>query len=138
MAARRDIEHYSRATQWGGASEDDGSVVVLWGFNWSAAAFVASFAPRNGGSPAIVLGNAAPGAQGISAVLDPTYANRITGEIGPATIVTLQINAAAFLGLAWGSDTSKPLLLDHNLLVTPPGAPQRALRFGVFSLLYGI
>lgn len=85
-----------------------------------------------------MLGNAAAGAQGISATLDPVYVNRLTGEVGPATIVTLQINAGSFQALAWGGDTAKPLLLDHDLVVTPPSAPPRALRFGVFSLLYGI
>jgi hypothetical protein len=136
MAFTFNITHNSRHTPWGGA---DGSAdMIMLGVDWSAATFKMGIAPLVGATPIITLNNASAGSQGISASYDSAYVDPDTGETVGATIVRPQIDEATFEALTWGSDTTAPLVLAHDFLVTPSGAQQFVWFDGSFTILPGV
>lgn len=130
------IEHYSRHTQWGGAVGD--ADVIMFGPDYSDAAFVLALSASAGGAVLKQIINAAAGSEGVSATFEANFTHPTTGEVGSATIVRPQINEVSFEALTWGTDASAPLTLNYDLLMTPVGAPQRAVCFGTFTLYPGI
>lgn len=138
MAFERNAVHRSRHTPWGGAT-GAGDIVIL-GVNWSAAAFVWAFCKTIGGTPStpngFSLANAASGSEGVSATYDAAYVHPETGEVVGATRITPQVNEATLEGLTYtGTD---PLVLYHDLLVTPSGQPQRPVAYGTLTIHQGI
>lgn len=136
MAFTYDIYHYSRHVQWGGAIGD--ADIIMFGPDYSGAAFVLSIADKAGGAALKTLVNQPAGNEGISATFEADFVHPVTGEQGTATIIRPQIDEATLEGLVWGPDTSQPLVLAYDLLMTPTGAPQRAVCFGTFTLYPGI
>ncbi|HUD30609.1 MAG TPA: hypothetical protein VMQ93_17210 [Novosphingobium sp.] len=130
------IYHYSRHVPWGGAVGD--ADFILFGPDYSAAAFTLSLAAAQGGPALKTIGNAGAGSEGISATFEDDFAHPVTGETGSATIIRPQIDEASLEALAWGPDLTVPLVLSYDLLMTPVGAPQRAICFGTFTLYAGI
>lgn len=136
MAFTWNITHNSRHTPWGGATGD--ADMVYLGVDWSDAVFDMSFALLVAAEPIITLTNAAAGSQGISATYDAGYVHPRTGEVVGATIIRPQIDEGTMELLNWGDDTTAPLVLYHDLLVTPAGEPQRVWFSGTFTILPGV
>lgn len=135
MAFTFPIVHNSKHTPWGGASGDADMVVL--GLDWSGAAFKFSIAPQVGSVALITLTNAAAGSQGISATYDASYVDDRTGLVVGATIIRPQIDEATFEALTWGP-TDEPLVLAHDMLVTPSGEPQFVWFDGAFTIYPGV
>lgn len=132
-----DISHYSRHVPWGGAVGD--ADFIIFGPDYSGAAFALSLAAKPGSAAIKTIGNAAAGSEGISATFEAAFVHPVSGEQGSATIVRPQIDEVSLEGLAWGAtDPAEPLVLAYDLLMTPFGAPQRAICFGTFTLYPGI
>lgn len=130
------IYHYSRHVPWGGATGD--ADIILFGPDYSGATFVMSLADKIGGTTLKTIGNATAGTEGISATFEADFTHPTTGEKGSATIIRPQIDEASWEALTWGTDTAEPLVLAYDLLITPSGAPQRAICYGTFTLYAGI
>jgi hypothetical protein len=136
MAFSFNISHHSRHTPWGGA---DGSAdIVMLGVDWSAAAFQMALAYTLGGTPAITLPNASAGSQGVSATYDATYVDPDTGATVGATIIRPQINEVTFEALTWPADTTQPLVMAFDFLVTPSGEPQFVWFYGNMTIHPGV
>lgn len=135
MAFTFPIVHNSKHTPWGGATGD--ADMIYLGVDWSAATFRFTLAPLPGSGALITLTNAAAGSQGISATYDASYVDDQTGLVVGATIIRPQIDEATFEALTWGP-TDEPLVLYHDMLVTPSGAPQRVWFDGTFTILSGV
>ena len=136
MAFSFPITQNSKHTPWGGATGTADMIVL--GLDWSGAAFKMSFAPLVGSAAVITLTNAAAGTQGISATYDAGYVDDVTGLVVGATIIRPQIDEATFEALTWGSDTTAPLVLYHDFIVTPTGEPQFVWFDGVTTILPGV
>lgn len=136
MAFVWNITHNSRHTPWGGATGD--ADMVYLGVDWSAATFRLTIAPLVGAAALITLTNQTAGTQGISATYDASYVDPDSGLVVGATIIRPQIDEATFEALTWGDDTTAPLVLYHDMLVTPSGAPQRVWFDGTFTILSGV
>lgn len=136
MAFSFPITHNSKHTPWGGASGD--ADMVMLGVDWSGAAFKMGIAALVGSTPLITLINETAGTQGISATYDAGYVDPITGETVGATIIRPQIDEATFEALTWGDDTTAPLALVHDFLITPSGEPQFVWFDGTFTILPGV
>lgn len=134
MAFERNYVAYSKHAPWGGGVGD--GEIVVYGVDWSAAAFAWAFGPAEGSAASFTLSAAAAGSQGVSATYDSTAQHPVSGaEVGATTLVP-QIDEATLEGLTYsGAD---PLLLRHDLLVTPSGEPQRPLCYGTFTINQGI
>lgn len=130
------ITHNSKHTPWGGASGHADMIVL--GEDWSGAAFKMTFAPLVGSAAVITLTNQTAGTQGISATYDVAYVDPETGLVVGATTIRPQIDEATFEALTWGSDTTAPLTLYHDFLVTPTGDPQFVWFDGVTTILPGV
>jgi predicted nicotinamide N-methyase len=130
------IYHYSRHVQWGGAVGD--ADIILFGPDYSGATFVLTLASAPGAAAVATLNNAAAGTQGVSATFEDPFTHPTTGEVGSATIIRPQLDEATMEALTWGADPAAPLELYYDLLMTPAGAPQRAICFGSFTLYPGI
>lgn len=135
MAFTWNITHNSRHTPWGGATGD--ADMIYLGVDWSAATFRFTLAPLPGSGAIITLMNAAAGSQGISATYDASYVDDRTGLVVGATIIRPQIDEATFEALTWGP-TDEPLVLAHDMLVTPSGEPQFVWFDGAFTIYPGI
>jgi len=135
MAFTWNITHNSRHTPWGGATGD--ADMVYLGVDWSAATFRFTLAPLPGSAALITLTNAGAGTQGISATYDPDYIDDVTGLVVGATIIRPQIDETTFEALTWGA-TDEPLVLYHDMIVTPSGEPQRVWFDGTFTILSGV
>jgi hypothetical protein len=134
MAAERNWTHRTKHAPWG-AGTGAGDIVVV-GLDLSAAAFVWAFADTPSGSADITLTNAAVSVQGVSAVWDPNFVHPRSGEVVGATIITPHISEATLEGLTF-SGTS-PLVLYHDLLVTPSGGVQRPVLYGTLTVHQGV
>lgn len=135
MAFTFPITHNSRHTPWGGATGD--ADMVYLGVDWSAATFRFTLAPLVGSAALITLTNQTAGTQGISATYDAGYVDDVTGLVVGATIIRPQIDEATFEALTWGA-TDEPLVLAHDMLVTPSGEPQFVWFDGVFTIYPGV
>lgn len=135
MAFTWNITHNSKRTPWGGATGD--ADMVYLGIDWSAAAFRMTLAPLPGSAALITLTNQVAGTQGISATYDAGYLHPETGVVVGATIIRPQIDEVTFEALTWG-ESDEPLVLYHDMLVTPFGAPQRVFFDGTFTILAGV
>ena len=135
MAFTFPIVHNSKHTPWGGASGDADMVVL--GLDWSGAAFVFTLAPLPGSAGVITLINQPAGTQGISATYDAGYVHPNTGLVVGATIIRPQIDEATFEALTWGA-TDEPLVLAHDMLITPSGEPQFVWFDGAFTIYPGV
>lgn len=139
MAAfNNSIFHYSRHVQWGGAVGD--ADIIMFGPDYSGASFVLALATSPGGSTlSTPITDAPAGSQGISATFENPFTHPVSGEIGSATIIRPQIDEATLEAIDWGeTPASEPLVLYYDLLMTPVGAPQRAICFGTFTIYPGI
>ena len=135
MAFSFPITHNSKHTPWGGASGH--ADMVYLGMDWSAATFRFTLAPLVGSAALITLTNQTAGTQGISATYDAGYVDDRTGLVVGATIIRPQIDEATFEALTWGA-TDEPLVLFHDMLVTPSGEPQFVWFDGVTTILPGV
>ena len=135
MAFTWNITHNSKHTPWGGASGH--ADMVYLGMDWSAATFRFTLAPLVGSAALITLTNQTAGTQGISATYDAGYVDDRTGLVVGATIIRPQIDEATFEALTWGA-TDEPLVLFHDMLVTPSGEPQFVWFDGVTTILPGV
>ena len=135
MAFTWNITHNSRHTPWGGATGD--ADMIYLGVDWSAATFRLTLAPLPGSPALITLTNAAAGTQGISATYDAGYVHPNTGLVVGATIIRPQIDEVTFEALTWGA-TDEPLVLAHDMLITPSGEPQFVWFDGEFTIHPGV
>lgn len=136
MAFVFNIIHNSKHTPWGGASGD--ADMIMLGVDWTGAAFKMGLAAQVGSTPLITLTNQTAGTQGISATYDAAYVDPINGETVGATIIRAQIDEATFEALTWSDDTTEPLVLAHDFLITPSGEPQFVWFDGTFTILPGV
>ena len=131
----RDYIHPSRHAPWGGEAELVSIVVI--GEDWSAAAFVWTFAATEGGAAVMTLTSQPPGVEGVSASYDAGYVHPETGQIIGATTIVPLIPEATIEALVWAD----PLLAKsyaHDLLVTPVGRYQRTYCKGTLTIEPGV
>lgn len=121
--------------QWGGAIGD--ATLVKRGVDWSGATFKMEVRDSKGGATArVTLNNASAGSEGISAAYDANYVHPKTNEVGPATIITLQIDEATMEGLP--DDDPNDMVFYYDIHVTPSGEPKRLLCHGTFTVDPGV
>lgn len=128
--------HYSKRAPWGGDTQDGD--ILVYGQNWSGAAFVWAFAASPGASPLITLTNAAAGSQGVSATYDAAAVHPETGGVVGATLIRPLITETTLEGLTWPSPASSDLKLHHDLLITPVGMHQFVYCAGIITIKPGI
>lgn len=136
MAFELDFTIRTRHAMWGGdTSEGD---IVIMGVDWSAAAFVMAFATGPGVAAAFTLNNASAGSQGISKTYDAGYVDPETGAVVGATIIRPQIDEATLEAITPWTPAGDPKNYSYDLLVTPSGAGQRIVCFGVATIYPGV
>lgn len=127
----------TRHAPFGGAT-GDWDIDVL-GVNWTGAAFLLAAGPAEGSASVFTLSTAAAGSEGVSATYDAAVVDPKSGQVVGATTIRPQINESTLEALTWApTPTNQPLVLFWELLVTPPGEPQRQLCMGTLKIYPGV
>jgi hypothetical protein len=131
------LEIPTRHAPFGGAT-GDWDIDVL-GVNWSGAAFKLTAAASEGSAALFTLNAATAGSEGVSATYDAAMVDPISGAVAGGTTIRPQVDETTLEALSWGSlALSEPLPLFWELLVTPPGEPQRQFCCGTIKLYAGV
>lgn len=129
MAEELDIIAFNTTPFGGNTTEAD---IIIWGVDWSDAAFSMLIGAASDLVADIELGVAAAGTEGISATYSATYQHPTNGSSGPATLVRPQIDEGTLSALTY--DGVNDLELKYTLYVTPTDGLERVHCFGAFTI----